>query len=111
MAACTEKKSTDEELRIVLSWFSCWTEHQKYEFIDILANKVTPNKLSSLNDALESLSLASPDVFHCQLRMFNKWFLQWTDQQRNLFVNGLEAIDYQSVQYFYEKVSQTAQQE
>lgn len=111
MAACAEKKSTKEELRIVLSWFNCWTEQQRYEFMDILANKVTPNKLCSLNDALESLSFASPDVFHCQLRMFNKWFSQWTDQEKNLFVNGLEEIDYQSVQYFYEKVSQTAQQE
>ena len=111
MAGCTEKKSTDEEMRIVWSWFSCWTDHQKYEFMDVLASKVTPSKVCSLYGAMESLSLASPDVFHCQLRMFNTWFSHWTDQERNLFVNGLEERDYQSVQYFYEKVSQTAHQE
>jgi len=111
MADSTEKSSTDQEIRIVWSWFNCWTDHQKYEFMDILASKVTPGKVCSLFGAMESLSLGSPDVFHCQLRMFNKWFLRWTDHERNLFVDGLEERDYQTVQYFYEKVSQTADQE
>lgn len=108
MADYTENTSTDEEMRIVWSWFSCWTDQQKYDFMDILASKATPGKVCSL--LMESLSLGSPDVFHCQLRMFNQWFLRWTDQKRNLFVNGLEERDYQTVQYFYEQVSQTAHQ-
>ncbi len=111
MADYTEKTSTDEEIRIVWSWFSRWTDKQKYEFMDILACKVTPGKVCSLFGAMESLSLGSPDVFRCQLQMFNKWFLHWTDNERNLFVNGLEERDYQTVQYFYEKVSGTAHQD
>lgn len=112
MADSIEKTSTDEEIRIVWSWFSCWTDQQKYEFMDILASKATPRKVCSLFGAVESLSLAgSPDVFRCQLQMFNKWFLRWTDNEKNLFMNGLEERDYQTVQYFYEKVSETTHQE
>ena len=111
MADSTGKSSTDEEIRIVWSWFNCWTDHQKRKFMDILASKVTPDKVCSLFGAMESLSLGSHDVFHCQLRMFNKWFLRWTDHERNSFVDGLEERDYQTIQYFYEKVSQTADQE
>ena len=114
MANSAEKCSSEQEMRIVLSWFSCWTDQQKYQFIDILASKAIPRKVCSLLGAMESLSLEQAtqlDVFNCQLRMFDKWFLRWTDKDRNLFINGLEEIDYQTVQYFYEKVSQTAQQE
>ena len=114
MADSAEKRSTEEEMRIIWAWFSCWTDQQKYHFIDILASKVTPRKVCSLYGAMESLSLQQSrglDVFSCQLRMFKNWFLHWTDDEKNLFVNGLEERDYQAVQYFYEKVSQSAQQE
>ena len=115
MADFQEKtgRLTKEEIRIVWSWFSCWTDQQKHQFIDILASKVIPRKVCSLFGAMESLSLqqSSLGVFNCQLRMFNQWFVRWNDEDRNFFVNGLEERDYETVQYFYEKVSQTAQQE
>ena len=103
------------EMRVVWSWFTNWTDRQKHQFLDILVSKAVPRKVSSLLGAMESLSLQQTpnqkDLFHCQLRMFKEWFVRWGDEERNLFLNGLEERDYQAVQYFYEKVSQTAQLE
>jgi hypothetical protein len=103
---------TEQEMVIIWSWFEKWGQHQRAKFVDSLVTKVVPQQVCSLYDAMGSLNIEnnSQDVFQCQLRMIDKWFRSWTDTEKNRFVDGLEKRDYETIQYFYVKVAQTAQE-
>ncbi|EDO38129.1 predicted protein [Nematostella vectensis] len=102
---------TAQRMRTLVSWFDAWTPYQRVSFMDLMVTKVVPRHVCSLYNALESMTLQDKrlDTFECQLRMFSKWFAEWSDTQRNIFVDELEKVDYETVQYFYQKVARTAQ--
>lgn len=103
----------EEQMFILWSWFDSWGPHQRLKFLDFLVSKVVPHQVCSLYDAMDSLEIQDnngQDIYQCQLRMGEKWLRTWTDAEKNKFVDGLEARDYESIKYFYDKVSQTAQE-
>lgn len=109
----TFTNKTEEQIIILWSWFDSWGPHQRLKFMDYLVSKVVPHQICSLYDAMGSLGIQDNnghDIYQCQLRMVEKWFRTWTDAEKNRFVDGLEERDHESVKYFYDKVTQTAQE-
>ncbi len=45
----------------------------------------------------------TPDSFQDQMRHFSRWFVEWTDDQRNSLLNGLEDVDAVRVDAFTER--------
>lgn len=98
-------------MTIAWSWFNGWTDEQKYAFLDELVEKVVSRPaVCSLYRSLQSLSIQrmNSDTFSCQLRMFNGWFQEWSNQERNVFVEGLEGRHHMAAQYFSNKVKLAA---
>ena len=77
-----------------------------------LVDKVVPEKVCTLLDAMNGLNVDSkpPSIFKCQLKLFNEWFSEWTDKERNGFLTKLEEIDPGFVHKFNEEIARTAGQ-
>ena len=77
-----------------------------------LVEKAVPEKVSTLFDAMESMNMADkpPSIFKCQIKLFEQWFSEWTDNERNLFMKNLEQIDPDFVSVFNDRVSATSGQ-
>jgi hypothetical protein len=97
------------EMRCVLHWFGQWNAAEKDSFLEDLVEKAVPNKIASLFSAMESMTIQTraPDLFSCQLRLFDQWFEGWTDKDRNAFVQKLEENDYAFVSRFNAAVAGT----
>ena len=97
------------EMRCVLHWFGQWDQTEKETFLQNLVDKAVPNKIVSLFAAMETMTLQTraPDLFACQLRLFDQWFSGWSDKERNLLVQKLEEIDSTFVSKFNTAVAGT----
>ncbi|XP_005994476.1 uncharacterized protein C14orf119 homolog [Latimeria chalumnae] len=101
---------TTQEMRCVLHWFSGWSSTQRERFLRDLVAKAVPSKVCALLDGLEQLNVVDqpPNIFECQLRLWNQWFENWTEHERNDFLGQLEAGDPTFVGRFYQEVAGTA---
>lgn len=129
---------TLQEQRCVLSWFQGWTATQKERFLQDLLGKAVPGKVCTLLDSLSSLQVIYiplqmvqgvkccsisnsfsclhpvkvkdhlPNIFECQLRLWNQWFESWGEEERNHFLHILEERDPVFVAQFYSSVAGTA---
>ena len=86
----------DQRMNYFLSWFQSWSELQKTDFVEVLADKMSDPGAPEAD--LNSLSIngdkkKSPSLFDCQLKLFKDWFSGWSDDQKNYLVMRLQAID------------------
>ena len=102
----------EKEVQCIVHWFASWTDSQKEDFKNDLLGKVVPNKVSTLFDAMNSLDVSDkpPNIFKCQLKLFNQWFGDWQDKERNGFLTKLEEVDPGFVFRFNEEVARTCGQ-
>lgn len=108
----TADGSADEQMSAVLYWFVHWTSDQRDSFLENLLCKAVPNKLLTIVESMNSLAMNNSEqsMFKCQLRLFDSWFRDWTDDQRNYFLHELEGIDAPFVERLNNKVSATCGQ-
>lgn len=57
----------------------------------------TLQKAQSLLSQSEGEGGEGPSVFECQLRIFDKWFRQWTEEDKRKFVAMVAEVDPQNV--------------
>ena len=105
----------ESEISLVTSWFSSWDVAKKEHFLDRLVAKVTPDKLFALTQFVtlsesERVVSESCTTFKDQVEYFDRYFANWSTEQRNYFVNKLESVDYNVMCAFYDKVASTAGQ-
>ncbi|XP_028986565.1 uncharacterized protein C14orf119 homolog [Betta splendens] len=102
--------ATVQEQRCVLSWFQGWSTTQRERFLQNLLEKAVPGKVCTLLDSLRTLQVKDhlPNIFECQLRLWNQWFQSWGEEERNSFLNMLEERDPELVAHFYRSVANTA---
>ncbi|KAK2159348.1 hypothetical protein LSH36_154g02010 [Paralvinella palmiformis] len=102
----------EQEIQCVIHWFSSWTEYQKRDFMKDLVDKVVPENVCTLFDAMNGLNFNDkpPSIFKCQLKLFHQWFSEWNDKERNGFLTNLEEVDPGFVHRFNEQITQTAGQ-
>ncbi|XP_078063770.1 uncharacterized protein C14orf119 homolog [Mustelus asterias] len=100
---------TSQEIRCVLHWFGGWTAAQREVFLGQLVRRAVPGKVWSLLDDLGGLGLGErpPTLFHCQLRLWGRWFEGWTEVERNSLVARLEEMEPDFVARFYHEVAAT----
>lgn len=81
------------ERSCALSWFSNWSPEQKGSFLQRMGQKDSLDEVTdSLLADLERLSVSGgqrqqecPSVFECQLRIFDQWFRQWSEEDKKEF--------------------------
>ncbi|XP_069094311.1 uncharacterized protein C14orf119 homolog isoform X1 [Pleurodeles waltl] len=101
---------TANEMKSALHWFSCWSHSQRERFLQDLVAKAVPGKICLLLEGLGRLGMddQSPNIFQCQLRLWDQWFANWTEDERNEFLRRLEECDPNFVARFYKEVAGTA---
>jgi hypothetical protein len=104
--------AADEQMSAVLYWFVHWTSDQRDSFLQNLLCKAVPNKLFTIVEAMNSLAVNSSEqsMFNCQLRLFDNWFRDWTDDQRNYFLQQLEHVDALFVERLNDRIVATCGQ-
>ena len=115
---CHSKTSVREEMECCWMWFQQWSDDQRKTFFKKLAPRVTPHKLFALTERM-SLSSTPADArlkasecrtFEDQIVFFHLCLNQWTADEANAFVNGLEEIDYLSVMFLYDLIAESVNQ-
>ena len=102
----------EDEAKCVIHWFQGWSDFQKQDFMKELLVKAVPQKISTLLDAMDMLNVKDkpPSIFQCQLKLFNQWFDEWPEKQRNDFLTQLEIADHEFVARFNAEVAATSGQ-
>ena len=108
------------QMRVVWKWFEEWDTAQRREFLERLVPLVTPNKLFALAQKLavsvvvDSATCSTiPNQCHSfqdKWAFFNRLLSKWTEKEANVFLNGLEDIDYTAMCRFYDHLASTAQE-
>lgn len=77
------------------SWFLNWNHLQKSKFLDVIVRNTTSSVEEELLFGLENLGLGgvAPGVFECQLKLFCSWWENWTQEQRQGFLQQLATTD------------------
>ena len=102
--------NAEREITSVIHWFKSWSDFQKQDFLKNLVEKAVPQKVSTLFDAMTSLNVQDkpPSIFKCQLKLFDQWFCEWSEYERNSFMQQLEEIDQDFVNAFNAQVAATS---
>lgn len=85
----------DQKINYFLSWFNQWSDLQKSDFVNVLAERMSSTANGSYHDpsdSMNSMSLGAgdkkpPSLFDCQVKLFREWFLGWSDDQKNYLVS------------------------
>lgn len=104
---------TAQEMRCLLHWLSGWSPAQRERFVRDLVGKAVPWKMLPLLEGLAGLSMAPgkpPSIFECQMRLWDQWFLSWSEAERNEFVRRMEETEPDLASRFYQEVAKTAGQ-
>lgn len=105
--------SAEQNMQCVVHWFTYWSDLQKSDFLKDLVAKAVPWKVSTLLDAMTALDVSRKkplSIFECQMKLFDQWFEEWTDKERNALMQQLEQIDTDFVSRFNEEVAMTSGQ-
>lgn len=102
----------EQEIQCVVHWFQSWSEMQKVDFLKNLVEKAVPEKVSTLFDAMDMLNFSDkpPSIFKCQMKLFDQWFEEWTDKERNELMRRLENVDAEFCSRFSAEVAATSGQ-
>uniref|UniRef100_A0A8D8R6A7 Uncharacterized protein C14orf119 n=1 Tax=Cacopsylla melanoneura TaxID=428564 RepID=A0A8D8R6A7_9HEMI len=97
------------QLRYLNQWFTEWSEMQRYDFLPILLNKFsTQSKINGIIPSLESLSTEEnarpPSLFQCRIKLFNEWTTNWSDNDKEQFINSLKNIDEEFLKKYEEEL-------
>ena len=104
--------AASEQMSAVLYWYANWSSSQRDRFMRNLLSKAIPHKMCTILDAMTSLTMnnSMQSMLECQLRLFDNWFRDWTDLERNKFLNDLERIDSAFVEQLNSRIAETSGQ-
>lgn len=107
--------SRAQELDYISTWFNEFSEMQRGDFFKVLQSKYGPNSTDdeqAIGCGLEQLKINGssdgqmnggnayhasggrpPSIFQCRVKLFNEWFLNWSDEEKQELLNRLRNID------------------
>lgn len=89
--------SSNGETDLIVKWFLEFSDMQKSDFFKILLKKYAGTRLdrdlvtSLLNDV--QVSDQRPTIFNCRVKLFNEWFSNWSDEQKEALLSRLATAD------------------
>ena len=93
-----------EELNYLVNWFSEFSEMQKSDFFKIIVKKYAGSVVdeNTITNALLSLKLTDrpPTIFHCRMKLFDEWFTNWSDEDKENLLLRLRNLDSQFMDFF-----------
>lgn len=98
---CKSELSPNGEGDLIIKWFTEFSEMQKSDFFKILLEKYSETKIDS--DILTSLlcevhvSDQRPTIFKCRVKLFDEWFSNWSNEQKENLLVRLATADEQFV--------------
>lgn len=97
------------QMQWILEWFMTWEDLQKKEFLKDLLSKAIPSKVSVLFEAMEKLQMQdmNPSLHACQMKLFDEWFQNWSNDERNFFLTRLDEIDSDFVGKLHDAIAET----
>ena len=105
-----------EEMQIFWQWFRGWDAEERRIFLERLVPKVTPNKLFAMVELAHIHSTSPPEnlrdckTFGDQLKYFHSCLDQWSAEEANGFLSGLEEIDESAMGEFYARIASTVEE-
>ena len=108
--------ATRDEMQMFWHWFHEWDAEKRRIFLEKLVPKITPNKLFAMAELMGFHSTNPPEkssdckTFGDQLMYFHSRLDQWTAEEANGFLGGLEVIDESAMDEFYAKVASTVEE-
>ncbi|OWR43918.1 uncharacterized protein C14orf119 isoform X2 [Danaus plexippus] len=86
--------TSEAQLRYILEWFREFSELQREDFLPILA-AAHLDKAEQLAASVASLSCEDKPVslFQCRIKLFNSWFPNWSDEEKDRLVRAVSEID------------------
>lgn len=91
--------SNQEQLRYVVEWFQEWSEMQRADFLEILAERCgQPSSVNGLASLVDSMSCKEesnrpPSLFQCRVKLFHEWSQNWSQQEKDGLVSSIKNID------------------
>jgi len=94
--------SADKQMEYILLWFQEFSELQKQDFNQVLVGKFGPQSDELLSQSLGSLQMADrpPSLFQCRMILFNKWFEEWSEEDKASLVENLRQLDADFIERF-----------
>ncbi|RWS12310.1 uncharacterized protein B4U79_14221 [Dinothrombium tinctorium] len=102
-----------EEMAYLATWFAEFSEMQKDDFFKILVNKYggadcddTATAAASMVNGVNGLQVNDrpPSIFKCRMKLFNEWFTNWSDEEKQDFLIRLKNIDADFMDKFYKQL-------
>lgn len=95
--------SSIQELTYLITWFAEFSDMQKSDFLKELLKKYSPVSDDILLNGVSALGLDSgrpPSIFQCRMKLFNEWFVNWSDEEKQDLIVRLRNIDSQFMDRF-----------
>lgn len=93
-----------EELNYLVTWFDEFSEMQKSDFFKIILKKYAGSNLDTelIASAIEALKVADrpPTIFQCRMKLFDNWFANWSDEEKEDLLIRLKNLDSQFMETF-----------
>ena len=89
--------TSDGETDLIVKWFTEFSEMQKSDFFKILLKKYGGTKLDSdlIASLLKDVQVTDqrPTIFKCRVKLFDEWFSNWSDEQKETLLSRLATAD------------------
>ncbi|KAJ8925252.1 hypothetical protein NQ315_009080 [Exocentrus adspersus] len=88
--------SNEAQIRYLVQWFQEWSDLQRSDFLPIMAEKYA-NKayVNGITSSISNVDFRDKpmSLFECRVKLFKEWFMQWTAEQKESFLNRISEID------------------
>ena len=89
-----------EKLDYFVSWFGEFSGMEKSDFLERIAKKLndqleTDSYNGNLTAGFKKLELNDrlPSIFKCRIQLFDQWFVEWSDDEREQLLNRIKNLD------------------
>ncbi|ODN01208.1 hypothetical protein Ocin01_05471 [Orchesella cincta] len=96
MSSSGPNYSVDNQISFIVQWFRTWSELQKDDFVEILAQKLGPgSNMNGLVNGMQNLDTGAKRVslFSCQIKLFNDWWVTWNESEKENLTTRLKESD------------------
>lgn len=89
--------ASNGEADLIVKWFTEFSEMQKSDFFKILLQKYAGTKIDSdiITSLLKETQISDhpPTIFKCRVKLFDEWFSNWSDEQKEDLLTRLSTAD------------------